>query len=313
MLSTAYGCCARLVALPVWRGSLAVRSTRAQPQGEAHAETQLARRVRERCGHRRPLLPWRGRPPLPLRGQRAPSLTGALPLVFLHGGDPNPGWLQYHQALAEQFSVYAPSHPGFGHTPGLAWIATVADMALFYLWFLDAVGLTRTHLVGHDIGGWLAADMATACPHVVDRLVLVNAMGLKPQHSEIHDIFLITPDEVWSRSFFDTTRVPAWQQLYGQPPTPEAADRAEEALETLVRLCWKPYMHELRLPCLLPRITQPTLIVWGREDAITPLECGELYQKFISGSRLAVLDACGHCPQLEQPQAFANVVRSFLR
>jgi pimeloyl-ACP methyl ester carboxylesterase len=90
----------------------------------------------------------------------------------------NADWKQFSsQALAEQFSVYAPSHPGFGHTPGLAWIATIADMALFYLWFLDAVGLARTHLVGHDIGGWLAADMATACPHVVERLVLVDASG----------------------------------------------------------------------------------------------------------------------------------------
>ena len=115
------------------------------------------------------------------------------PLVLLHGGDPNPGWLQHHQALAEQFSVYAPSHPGFGHTPDLGWIATIADMALFYLWFLETVGLARTHLVGHDIGGWLAADMATACPHVVDRLVLVDAMGLKPQHGEIRDIFLHHP------------------------------------------------------------------------------------------------------------------------
>ena len=235
------------------------------------------------------------------------------PLVLLHGGDPNPGWLQHHQALAEQFSVYAPSHPGFGHTPGLAWIATIADMALFYLWFLETVGLEQTHLVGHDIGGWLAADLATTCPHVVDRLVLVDAMGLKPQHSEIRDIFLITPAEIRAQSFFDTTQVPEWQQLYGNPPSPEAIDRAEEALETLVRLCWKPYMHELRLPCLLPRPTRPTLIIWGREDAIVPLECGEIYQKSIASSRLAVLDACGHCPQLEQPQAFANMVRSFLR
>src|SRR4051794_25054050 len=140
-----------------------------------------------------------------------------------YGGDPNPGWLQHHQALAEQFSVYAPSHPGFGHTPGLAWIATIADMALFYLWFLETVGLEQTHLVGHDIGGWLAADLATTCPHVVDRLVLVDAMGLKPQHSEIRDIFLISPAEVRAQSFFDTTQVPEWQQLYGEPLTPEAA------------------------------------------------------------------------------------------
>src|SRR6266849_1070197 len=140
------------------------------------------------------------------------------PLVLLHGGDPNPGWLQHHQALAEQCSVYAPSHPGFGHTPGLAWITSIADMALFYLWFLEAVGLERVHLVGHDIGGWLAADMSTACPHVVDRLVLVDAMGLKPQHSEIRDIFLIPLTEVQTRSFFDPQQVPEWQQLYGHQP-----------------------------------------------------------------------------------------------
>ena len=234
------------------------------------------------------------------------------PLVFLHGGDGNPGWLRHHQALAEQFSVYAPSHPGFGHTPGLSWMMNIADMALFYLWFLEAVGLERANLVGYDIGGWLAADMAVTCPQVVDRLVLVDAMGLKPQHGEILNIFLLTPTAVRARSFFDPRQVPEWQQLYGHTPTPAEADRAEEALETLVRLCWKPYMHDLRLPHLLPRLKRPTLIVWGGDDAIVPLECGELYQQSIAGSRLTVLDACGHCPHLEKLPAFAEAVRSFL-
>ncbi|MGE3539468.1 MAG: alpha/beta fold hydrolase [Candidatus Tectimicrobiota bacterium] len=235
------------------------------------------------------------------------------PLVLLHGGDVNTGWLQHHQALAEQCTVYAPSHPGFGHTPGLPWIASIADMALFYLWFLEALGLPRVHLVGHDIGGWLAADMATAAPQVVDRLVLVDAMGIKPQRGEIYDIFLATPTTVRDKSFFDPQQVPEWSQLYGTPPTPQANDRAEEALETSLRLCWKPFMHEPRLPFLLPRLKQPTLIVWGRNDAITPLECGELYRQAIRGAQLHVIEHCGHCPQIEKPQAFAEVVRSFLR
>lgn len=234
------------------------------------------------------------------------------PLVLLHGGDGNPGWLLHHQALAQHFTVYAPSHPGFGVTPRLEWIATVADLAVFYAWLLDALQLERVHLVGHSVGGWVAADLATMCPQVVNRLVLVDAAGIKPQHRDILDIFLMTPQQVRDAAFYDTKQVPEWQQLYERPPTAEDTERSEDALEMLVRLCWKPFMHEQRLPYLLPRITQPTLIVWGREDAIMPLECGELYRQGIANARLAVLDACGHCPHLERPQVFAEAVVSFL-
>jgi pimeloyl-ACP methyl ester carboxylesterase len=70
-------------------------------------------------------------------------------------------------------------------------------------------------------------------------------------------------------------------------------------------------MHDPRLPFLLPRLKRPTLIVWGREDAIVPPECGELYQQGIAGSQLVLLEACGHHPHLEQPQAFTDAVRRF--
>jgi pimeloyl-ACP methyl ester carboxylesterase len=72
-------------------------------------------------------------------------------------------------------------------------------------------------------------------------------------------------------------------------------------------------MHDPRLPALLPRLTCPTLIVWGREDAIVPLECGELYQQGIANAQLIVIDECGHSPQIEKPQAFADAVLPFLR
>jgi pimeloyl-ACP methyl ester carboxylesterase len=235
------------------------------------------------------------------------------PLLLLHSGEGNPGWLMHHTAFAEHFRVYAPTHPGFGRSPLPDWITSVNDLAVFYLWMLDVLGLDRLRLLGHGMGGWLAAEMATVCPHVVDRLVLVDAAGLKPQHSTILDIFLLTPLEIRAATFHDPQQIPEWQRLYGQAPTPEDIDRQEAALETMVRLCWKPYMHNPRLPFLLPRLTRPTLIVWGRHDAIMPLECGEMYQRAIADARLETLDACGHCPPLERPQAFVDVVRSFLR
>jgi pimeloyl-ACP methyl ester carboxylesterase len=235
------------------------------------------------------------------------------PLLLLHGDSGNPGWLMHHEALAQHFTVYAPSHPGFGLTPRPEWITRVPDMSLFYLWVLEELGLNRIHLIGHSFGGWLAADMATTCPQIVDRLILVDAVGIKPQHSDILDIFLLTPEEVRDKSYFKPEQAPEWERLYGQAPTPEEAERAEDALETLVRLCWKPYMHDPRLPAVLPRVKQPALIVWGQEDAMVPLECGKIYHRCLPASQLLIIGACGHSPHIEKPQIFAAAVLTFLR
>jgi 4,5:9,10-diseco-3-hydroxy-5,9,17-trioxoandrosta-1(10),2-diene-4-oate hydrolase len=71
-------------------------------------------------------------------------------------------------------------------------------------------------------------------------------------------------------------------------------------------------MHNPRLANFLPRVTNPTLIVWGREDRIVPVVCGEQYRKLLPNARLAVLDRCGHLPPIEQPDTFARLVLDFL-
>ena len=71
-------------------------------------------------------------------------------------------------------------------------------------------------------------------------------------------------------------------------------------------------MYDPRLPSLLARVHAPTLIVWGRQDAIVPLECGELFHKAMIGSTLKVIENCGHTPQYEKPQEFVDTVIDFL-
>jgi pimeloyl-ACP methyl ester carboxylesterase len=73
-------------------------------------------------------------------------------------------------------------------------------------------------------------------------------------------------------------------------------------------------MHDPSLPPLLERLREvPTLMVWGREDRIVPLECGELYRKAIAGARLEVIERCGHFPHLEKPAEFSRTLSGFLK
>lgn len=234
------------------------------------------------------------------------------PLLVLHGAGGNPGWLRYLDALSHHFHVYAPSHPGFGASDRLDWMERVHDLAYFYRWFLDERHLAPLPLLGFSMGGWLAAEMAAMYPADIRRMVLVGAAGIKPQRDDIADIFLHSPEEVAQMRFYDTSQVPDYETLFGQVPTPEARQAAAWDREMAALLTWKPYMHNPKLPFLMARVNIPTLLVWGRQDAIVPLECGEQYQRIMPAATLTVIDRCGHSPHIEKPQDFLNAVVPFL-
>jgi pimeloyl-ACP methyl ester carboxylesterase len=235
------------------------------------------------------------------------------PLLLLHGIEGNLGWLRYVQALADHFTVYLPSHPGFNQSECPRWLKTMPDLVCFYTWFLEQQGLEGVRAIGFSLGGWLAAELVATTRHAFSKLLLVDAVGIKPQQGEIADIFIVSPAQVLERSFYDPQQAPEYDQLYGRPPSPEQQAIAESNREMAARLCWKPYMYDPRLPFLLARVTIPTRIVWGRQDQLVPLECGQLYQQAIPGAELVVIDQCGHLPQVEKPEEFVRCALAFLR
>ena len=234
------------------------------------------------------------------------------PLLVLHGPTGNPGWLQHHQGLAEKFQVYAPSHPGYEKSERPPWLESISDLALFYTWTLQEMGLDRVRIIGFSIGAWIAAEMAVMCPHAFQKMVLVDPPGIKPQQGEITDIFLMSARQVNERMFHDPGQSPEFAQLFGQEASFKEQDLQMQNREMLVRLTWKPYMNDPRFPALLDRIRVPGLIVWGRQDAIVPLECGEMHQEAIPGSTLKVIESCGHLPQIEKPGELLETALEFL-
>ncbi len=247
-------------------------------------------------------------------GSRLRLLKGGTgePLLLLHGAGGNTGWLQYVQSLADHYTVYLPSHPGFDTSDRPEWLETIPDLACFYSWFMEKQNLAGIRVIGFSMGGWLAAEIAVMCHHSFSKLMLVDAVGIKPQEGEITDIFIISPAQVTERLFHDPKQAPEYDQIYGQELTPEQQNVAEGNREMAVRLCWKPYMHDPRLTSLLARVSAPTRVVWGRQDNIVPLECGQMYQKAIPGSDLVIIDNCGHAPQVEKPQEFVKAALDFL-
>ena len=247
-------------------------------------------------------------------GTRVQVLQGGSgpPLLVLHGAGGNPGWLPYHQALAQQFTVYAPSHPGYDRSSRPDWISSMTDMAHFYRQCIEALGVAPVNLMGFSMGGWLAAEIVAMCPPYVQRLILVDAAGIKPEVGEIPEILMVSQDVAKKLRFYDPTQVPDYDTLVDRPLTPEEQEVQWHNREMTSRLCWKPYFHNPKLPAYLHGVTTPTLIVWGKQDAIVPVNCGELYQQALANATLHVIDRCGHSPALEKPQEFLTVVRNFL-
>ncbi len=235
------------------------------------------------------------------------------PLLVLHGELGVPGWLRAYAQLARHFTVYVPSLPGFGRSTRPDWIGGVHDLAAWVTWFVRDLGLPRPlPVIGSSLGGWVAAEIATMNAELFTKMVLVGAAGLAPEEGHVWDYFVHSSQEAFAQAFWEPAKAPEYAEYYGHTWTPEEELQAEQNRQMAARLLWKPYMRSHTLPALLCGVATPTLVVWGREDAIIPLSVCQRYVRAIPGATAKVLDRCGHMPEMEQPEAFVEAVQDFL-
>jgi pimeloyl-ACP methyl ester carboxylesterase len=231
------------------------------------------------------------------------------PIVVLHHETGTLDQLPFYDALAARYDVLVPHHPGYSRSERPTWMRSVRDIAVIHRGLLSELKIKDAALVGLGFGGWIAAEMASMAPADLSHLVLVGAMGIKPPEGDILDL-AITGYVDYARAGFHDQK--AFDRVYGAEPSIDQLEMWDICREMSFRIAWKPYMYSQTLPHLLGAVRAPALVVWGDDDKVVPQSAAKRYVEALPNAKLEIVKACGHCVDMEQPEALAKLVTSFI-
>ena len=254
---------------------------------------------------------------LRLRGVRVTYFdlgpAAAPAVIMLHGlALSRMQWAPLARALAPQHRVIALDFPGFGdseHPRSSGYSYSYEGLAETVVDLVAALDLGRVSLVGHAMGAGVAIVAAADRPEFVARLVLVAAPCYRtprPLGQRLVEVPLLGAalfERVLGRAAVRPHVIDA--QSAGGPRIHHG--NTTRATFAMLRRAGSPSTLEARLP----RVRTPTLVVWGRDDRVSPSTHGSRLAREIQGARLEILE-CGHAPEAECPRQFASIVSEFL-
>jgi pimeloyl-ACP methyl ester carboxylesterase len=240
-------------------------------------------------------------------------------VILLHGlGGDMSQWAATVPALAGKYHVYVPDQVGFGKSDKPITNYRVAMLVEFLDVFCRKLGVQKATLVGNSLGGWTAAAFAVAHPEKLDKLVLVDAAGYTPKRwggpemtrevlaglnpSTTEDFkrllgLVLYNKAILNDQFIETALANKLKRGDGYTINSfiESILRGEDFLDGKVKT-----------------VKAPTLVIWGKEDGLTPLGIGKAFVEDIPGAQLVVIDNCGHVPQMEKAAEFNSALLKFL-
>lgn len=235
-------------------------------------------------------------------------------LILLHGGlgDAQWHWHSVWDTLAATFRVVAPDLPRFGGTvelPELSWIELVEWLARVQ----TLIGMSDAALVGNSFGGALARFYAAAEPARVTRLILADG----GHATRLPKFARALARKSFTEPFWELLRRQTFSEhsirrAFAEPArvTPEMIRASQDASRGFIALLRQVAAGELPARTIPP---QPTLLVWGERDHLSPVARARELAAEIPHAQLALIKNAGHMPQLEDPLSFVHIVREFFK
>jgi pimeloyl-ACP methyl ester carboxylesterase len=230
-------------------------------------------------------------------------------LLFLHGAGGWPPWGTFLESLAGKYDVLVPEHPGFGLSDNPSSIRNVPDVAMYYLDFLDALDGPPVHLMGHSLGGWVAAEIAVRNTSRIRSLTLIAPAGVRVKGLVCGDNFIWSREEYARNLFYDQSLA---DKELAHVASDDEADIELTNRYMAAKFGWDPRWFNPALEPWLHRIRIPTLVLWGSDDKLFPSDYAKAWAARIPDIRVEIIPECGHRPQIEKADVATQKVLAFL-
>jgi pimeloyl-ACP methyl ester carboxylesterase len=240
-------------------------------------------------------------------------------VILLHGlGADRSAWSATVPALAAKYHVFVPDQVGFGQSDKPAMDYRVGTLVDFLDAFCKKVGIAKATLVGNSLGGWVSMDFALAHPDKVSRLVLVDSAGYSSRRTggpplTREMLQALNPSTVAGEK--QLMALVFYNKAFASDQFAEQAFTAHLRKNdgyTIDRFIDSIVRAEDVVDGRLGAIKAPTLVVWGREDALVPLSAGKALAEDIPGAQTVILDSCGHVPPVECAGPFNAALLKYL-
>lgn len=226
-------------------------------------------------------------------------------VLCIHGmGSSHYGWRRNIDILMGSFRLVAPDLPGYGFSREPEDFAyRIDDYVHFLCNLLDALKVKRVHLLAHSFGAAIAERFARLHPKRVDRLILVGAADMEDptlyNNEKIAKHLLL--NSYFDKSVIDLQLVQLAKIFNQDGRTVATSHRVSRVNRNGVSRGDA------------PPLSHPTLVIWGREDLIIPLELAERVLPHLEDRVFHIIEDAGHACHEEKPELFNRLVRDFLK